>query len=322
MKKLGGVMPNTPNLNNNPNNKQQYLPVEGMDKGIDKGMGKEHAQLELSIDEMEEVLSSLSKRSTLPGELVQGLQRKFIDAESDREIIDLYRELKHIENERLKLSRESLFIEDLDENPELDGQIERIIERNRLIGEGKVAKVLRVNGSCIKLIYNPELYEKQNKIADEVAFQEKFYFLAQTLQDTVKVPVPYFYRNTKNGPVISMETISGITLQEMIEEHGMSSLRDRGFDRDIFFDKLRSFIEIANENGLHHRDLHLGNVMIQFENLNTPVVIDFGTAKKTNLRNEEVTREKIYFDGEEVDVLYKSDRESLEDIKGVLFKTE
>ncbi len=70
-------------------------------------------------------------------------------------------------------------------------------------------------------------------------------------------------------------------------------LLDDSFDIHVFEKELKSMIEKMHQGGILHRDLNLGNVMINEKGL--PVIIDFGTATEGNSNSDFAYEETIYF---------------------------
>jgi len=111
-----------------------------------------------------------------------------------------------------------------------------------------------------------------NDIHEECRLQK------QVKQFGVRTPLTLLSFNTENKSWLMMETIDGHTVKEVL---GDNSLLPEKFDYKTFCDSLDEQITKMHKGdsrseGIYHRDLHDGNVMIDKEGL--PVIIDYGTA--------------------------------------------
>lgn len=150
------------------------------------------------------------------------------------------------------------------------------------IGYGKTAEVYErhfKDGStsdyCIKVIYNikePE-YADHNDIKTEFSYLEK---LADIEVEGVRTSKPYAYVQNKGAHILVMEKFNAFALANIFD--GTQKI-PQGFDPEIFFTRLKRYVQKMHELKIHHRDLHAGNIMIDRQTL-MPLVIDLGKTKE------------------------------------------
>ena len=87
--------------------------------------------------------------------------------------------------------------------------------------------------------------------------------------------------STKWGkPYFVMEYVEGETITEYCDKHQLTTQQRL----ELFF-KVCDGIQHAHRNGIIHRDIKPGNVLVTFQNSEPmPKIIDFGVAKATDLR--------------------------------------
>lgn len=136
-----------------------------------------------------------------------------------------------------------------------------------------------------------------------------------------RVPIPYAwgeYELIDEGDqffvkekilVLAMERIKGVSIKDVLE--GGADFPAK-FNPDIFFKKVRSFLErMHEEKAIFHRDLHSGNIMID-EN-GDPVIIDFG---KSTYGDEGDAYQYEYTDkGKVIEGKYVSDSDFIDQIE-------
>jgi len=122
----------------------------------------------------------------------------------------------------------------------------------------------------------------------------------QDIHSTVRVPVPFYtivresvdeegddYKQEKIS-IFAMERLNAVSVNDVIE--GLKPM-PKAFRTEVFFKELRSFFEVMHRKGVHHRDAHEGNIMIDIET-GMPYVVDFGLAAYgTSGEEQEVYRE-------------------------------
>lgn len=146
----------------------------------------------------------------------------------------------------------------------------------KIIGKGKTANVhvSKTNSDyCYKIITDPGEYKTGNDVKREVLIQEAF---IKNNTSRVKVPEPYYYKMNRKVHLYVMETLKGLSLQDVLER---GAKIPENFNFEDFFAELQKFIDEQNSKGNHHRDFHEGNIMIM-EETGLPGVIDFGHSTK------------------------------------------
>ncbi|HMP67268.1 MAG TPA: AarF/UbiB family protein [Candidatus Paceibacterota bacterium] len=146
-----------------------------------------------------------------------------------------------------------------------------------MIGEGNAAKVFFIGKNpryCVKVIKTEmDAGAVQSSIGLEAHIQKRVHNLSRN----PFVPKPKMYiekGESETTELLIMERIFGATIGDVI--HGAAHLPE-DFDINKFFDQLYECVETLHKNDIHHRDLHEGNVMIDYET-NEPKIIDFGAA--------------------------------------------
>lgn len=169
--------------------------------------------------------------------------------------------------DKIKIKDETVFLECLKNK----------IEKGTGIGYGQCADVITFSkedgfeGVCVKRIKRAPLV-KINDVEQEMTFQDKADDLG------VRVPVPLFILSRGLERYIVMEQINGISIGDAMETGGIADfIQANNFNPVEFFDTLDKYISTLHKEGIYHRDLHTGNVMLDYET-GGPVIIDFGSA--------------------------------------------
>lgn len=155
------------------------------------------------------------------------------------------------------------------------------------IGEGRTALISIISGRetvCLKTI-------RDKKISANRAHAE-MRFLDELADGEPVAPRPICSIETDECDYLFMETIKGFSVKDLIEKDLYARLPEN-FDFNLFFAALTRIIQSLHERRIHHRDLHAGNVMVNLENPNAPVIIDFGDATRQFLSSEDPYRENI-----------------------------
>ncbi len=197
---------------------------------------------------------------------------------------------------------------------------ERLFVESGELGYGQTANVYNStseSGMCLKRI-NQQEYRKfpfMNNLEDEAKFLEEVADLVDE-NDNVIIPQPFMVINSEKKEKVTKENLKGemVTFEQRVRESVLvmeridgPSLEDifdpkeprfkkdlpEGIDLKKFFDDLQSFVEKMNEHDIHHRDLHMGNIMID-EETHKPVIIDFGFSRKKMFDGEDVYRDDIH----------------------------
>lgn len=169
-----------------------------------------------------------------------------------------------------------------------------IFKKEFRIDYGRSADVFmdEYNECCYKVItrYQNEYKNILLKPEEEASFLEEL----QEIRNGIQVPKPIFSieaslidsekKIIKNKGIISMEKINGVSIKDIIS--GKNDLPE-SFNIDTFFQELENFIsKMNNEKNIYHRDIHEGNIMIDYKT-GKPWVIDFGRSYKKILTDED-----------------------------------
>ncbi len=205
---------------------------------------------------------------------------------------------------------------------------ELFIKQNEL-GTGKSADVFRDDqknaGFCYKVVDRQGFLDHDTEI--EMSFMEK----VRDIDDSVFVPEPIASikaRGVDKGDgkrgsrqVLVMDEVYGNTIAYVCTHR---EKLPENYDHDRFFSLLNNFISNINKNGIYHRDLHAGNVMIDNETGN-PAVIDFGRSFERVLVDDNPYKpEEMYIKDEitgrreKTIVTFKSDESWVRDLEKMM----
>jgi tRNA A-37 threonylcarbamoyl transferase component Bud32 len=213
-------------------------------------------------------------------------------------------------------SMEVKHLKKLTESKEIDDILE-CIEKIGLdvekIGEGGNAEVFSVAGEsnfskfCLKKIREKPQIQNQD-IDMEHAYQIKVRDLGVT------TPLSLVSFDSNKGSYLLMEKINGHSVREIAH---IPNLLSEEFNMDIFEKELNTMISRMHQGGILHRDLNLGNVMVNEKGL--PVIIDFATATEGDPNSEFAYQETIYFLNKdtgkyEQKTYYVDDRDNIKNI--------
>ena len=235
-------------------------------------------------------------------------------------------EAKFIDREKIKSP------EDVN-GKEIFREVERLLDsKENLIGIGRTAEVhfLHVNEEhCWKIISKHEKAGKGTVAFSDTGSRPEYHpvhveaqFLAdlQGVSAHARVPVPYYaltketdsendepYEHSETS-ILAMEKLNAVSLEDVLRRNVAMPEK---FDKKGYFEKLRGFFEdMHNRKGIHHRDAHIGNLMI--DNLTgEPYVIDFGSAtygRSEDVYSEERARETVRYIPD-IDHLDKAEKE-------------
>lgn len=226
-------------------------------------------------------------------EKIEEFELELSDTESNSDVEILYnRIIKFISHKELPFSKyersESTFENNLkiETKEKTRKQIEKIINKCKngeldSIGKGFTAEVFqskRCPKCCYKVIYNLEEYEVGLNIKEETLIQDA---LVDLNLEGARVPNPYYYKMSPDFHVMVMESLDACTIEDI--ERGKEKLPEN-FDLEVFFSALKGFISKMHSLGIHHRDLHNRNILIDRET-GLPRIIDFGRAKKNCMKD-------------------------------------
>ena len=156
------------------------------------------------------------------------------------------------------------------------------------IGKGNDAFVLvatteSVDGSydiCYKFSKEPETPRGRNSMDVETELQNEFQNIINTIPDnSIAVPEAYYYTQIGNQKFVAMEKLQAKSIDDL--RRGLGSLPAWVTERHIdqFIQDLISAIDTCHQEGLYHRDMHLGNIMFTQSPSETDklgYIIDFG----------------------------------------------
>jgi len=165
--------------------------------------------------------------------------------------------------------------------------IESIKENQQKIGEGGDAYVVIDKNElkefppeiCYKFAKKEETPRGRNSMSGEADIHGDFYTASLEVPELgIGVPSPLYSTEVGKDKILAMEKLPAKSVDDILR--GMGTLRN-WFDVDEFCDRLSAFLTQMHERGLYHRDMHVGNVMINQsaempEDGNWGYVIDFG----------------------------------------------
>lgn len=237
--------------------------------------------------------------------------------------------------EHLKISRSAEAVEHpgapleqyiADLELDLKEEIERIIEEEEKLGEGKAAQVFNVghlprshHSACVK-IWRPELQEIKKRSfveyrniqamepEEEFNLQDELY-----MEGFTNIPRPLAYAKIGNIYAMGMEKIEGYSLEE-IQKAGAK------ISKPAWEDLNKLIFDLNINHGIIHRDLHKGNIMIKTDQAAEQgavlegdlFLIDFGLSKRIFARPTQEDYQLTI--GNEV-VQYLQDRRQVDELK-------
>ncbi len=150
--------------------------------------------------------------------------------------------------------------------------IEYIKLNQQELGKGRAAAVIVFPNKeyCVKAVFDKSLEFSYNDIYMEHEMQEEARDAGVRTPKVIASAV-----SESKDPYLIMEEIDGFSLRAIID--GNKKLPD-GFDEEKFWKDLDLEIKKLHDAKIYHRDLHAGNIMIDYETC-LPVIIDYGHAK-------------------------------------------
>lgn len=217
----------------------------------------------------------------LPGELRTKWQKQLDDAKNN-ELPELEKRLTRFLRERNSaLMRSSMSMSSLKKVEKEEEKIYEMLAKigkasedpTLFIGEGKTGEVFRDaenKDTCYKTVINFKEYEAWNSVEREGYFLGE---LDNLIVDGVRTPHFYTAIDLPEVKVLAMEYIDGKDIETYIEKR---LPLPPGFNCDVFFKKVRAYLDAMHARNIYHRDLHGGNILIGKDG--TPYIIDFGRA--------------------------------------------
>jgi len=192
-------------------------------------------------------------------------------------------------------------IEDENKIRQVEAFLAEMLEDPQQLGGGETAKVLTFNDQekqdlCIKLITHPE--------KADIPIEQEFQLQCNAVASGARVPRPIITVSEREQAFIVMERIRGHSVKDIIEKK--LSLPP-AFDLEPFILALKQEVKKLHREDIYHRDLHLGNIMIEDET-GAPVIIDFGSAKENIFTDQDPYRDQR-LGGRET--LYEADEEGI-----------
>ncbi|MEZ4210831.1 MAG: phosphotransferase [Candidatus Paceibacterota bacterium] len=175
------------------------------------------------------------------------------------------------------------FIENTDPR-EIALCIKSLEGRAEQIGWGKNADILAVGDKSYRKLCAKKIKDKplvlDNRPEEEFKYQQKVRALG------IKTPASIaIVRNIDTGEeYLIMERIMGPSIGDVVSSEVNAPIPEK-YNHDVFFKKLKDNLKKMHDEGIYHRDLHSGNVMIDEEG--DPVIIDFGSATEAFSGDEE-----------------------------------
>lgn len=140
---------------------------------------------------------------------------------------------------------------------------------------------------CLKVIRDCNLpdYKNYNSVGSEIKYQDE---LLKIKHPTVRVPRTIGFIENSGLHLMVMELLDADPL--FIYTHSRSDDPrnidlPENFDSKAFFAALKDFIGKMHERGIHHRDLHDGNILVDRKTM-LPYVIDFGKSGRQYSDND------------------------------------
>lgn len=177
------------------------------------------------------------------------------------------------------------YMEVVNENPEaIQESLEQAhTDRSEyLLGKGMNGEVIastRQDDICYKTLFLERAITLGASVAREALMQHNArVVLAQTSHE-ILIPEVEGFVKTSDVHAIKMKKIDGCSLKQIIEQPAQYEL-PQNFDLEYFFETLEAGVQVLNDAGYFHRDLHgnAGNVMVTQNG--EPRLVDFGSAVK------------------------------------------
>ena len=151
------------------------------------------------------------------------------------------------------------------------------------LGSGQVAHVYedpQKPNLCYKAIHNQKLYTQSNSTDTELNFLD---IVEQCDFQSARTPKPLCFIIHGNFHAMVMEKLNAVSIDDILQRR---AIVPPNFNFETFFSKLSGLLSQIHALGVHHRDLHEGNIMIDRET-GDPYIIDFGAAKRKYLEDDD-----------------------------------
>ena len=173
---------------------------------------------------------------------------------------------------KIEIHKESL--EEKQKEKIIVGLLESIKENTVFLGEGRAADVFSYENEdyCVKEIVRDKIEFATNDIHEEIRMQK------EAIKFGIRSPDVLLSAETDDGrKFIVMERIRGYSLKDIFDPKKKEAEFPSGFDAKKFFNELEKMLQKMHSEGMHHRDFHSGNVMVELKT-GMPVIIDYGFA--------------------------------------------
>ncbi len=151
--------------------------------------------------------------------------------------------------------------------------LEKLEIHAQSIGEGDSSEVFVAENPKLEKVCLKRIKKTPKMLCNDIDTEHKYQISAH--KAGVRTPLPLISIESADGKkYLIMERIFGYSVGETIED--ISLLPDI-FDIDIFAKALESNVSKMHDAQIHHRSLHMQNIMIE-SSTGLPVILDFGTA--------------------------------------------
>lgn len=166
-----------------------------------------------------------------------------------------------------------------------------------MVGSGNVAEVypeIKVPRICYKIVKNYIEYSLGNNLDEEAQFLAD---LSAWNVQGVRVSKPFYSIMERGLHVLAMEKLDAVSWEDVFER---KAKLPKTFQPETFFVDLQAFLDKMHAAGIHHHDLHEGNVMIDLKT-GKPRIIDFGLALRHTDADPVQLQERLKKRGEDDD---------------------
>jgi serine/threonine protein kinase len=173
-------------------------------------------------------------------------------------------------------SRESISVVESNEKiEEIEALIDAVFEHpeKENLGCGNAACVFTTPDHAFCIKREKEIIEEGKRPLNSIDKEMEYQADASALGARAPMPIRS-YVSDENRSYLLMEVIEGHSLEQIIAKN--ISLPEN-YNHEEFWQELRQMLDKMHQGRLYHRDLHEGNVMIDFKT-GKPAVIDFGMA--------------------------------------------
>ena len=197
-------------------------------------------------------------------------------------------------SERTFIVRQAEGVEGIDvlveTNVGVSKRIRAVLENPYSLGSGNDADVLVENTPrnkneipvCYKIAKAEVAKRGRNTLEQEMDIQSKFFAAIEEFEESkIGVPAPIMYAESGNKKVLTMEKLPAQSIDDILRQRFSLPAWFTETDVEELCHELEIAIAHFHSKGLYHRDLHLGNIMInttpeRSQNQKLGYIIDFG----------------------------------------------